>query len=142
MCALADEACIETPLSLAVNTLQLFFVSAFLSYGANPGQKNPETGSNSMHLLCSVDVRDPNSTLRNRWPRFGGYVVVESLFEIPKEKIEFDMKASQALIFELLLGHPNLDIEDENDDGNTTLGLRGIYLLYGSSSTPKQNSTG
>lgn len=119
---LRNEAGIETPLSLAVQTLQPFLVSAFLSYGANPGQKNPATGFNSLHLLCSVDVQDRESPLFKMWPRFGGYVVSRNT-DIPKEKIEFDKIASQALIFELLLSHSNLHIDDEDENGCTALDM-------------------
>lgn len=122
-CVLRNGPGIETPLSLAVQTLQPFSVSAFLSYGANPGQKNPATGFNSLHLLCDVDVRDRDSALFKSWPRFGGYVVSRNTSEIPKEKIEFDMKASQALIFELLVSHSNLHIDDEEGNGATALDI-------------------
>lgn len=117
---LRNEHGIETPLSLAVQTLQPFLVSAFLSYGENPGQKNPATGYNSLHLLCQVDVQDRDSALFKSWPRFGDYVVSRNT-EIPEEKIEFDMIASQALIFELLLSHSNLHIDDEDENGYTAL---------------------
>lgn len=76
----------ETPLLLAVRTLQPFFVSALLSYGANLGLKTPEKTMNLMHLLCSINFHDPDNTLYESWPRFGGYVVGEDLSEIPKRR--------------------------------------------------------
>lgn len=74
-----------------------------------------------MHLLCSVNVGDPDSSSAKAGRVLEAMSLLRVSSEIPKEQIEFDIRASQALIFELLLIHSSVDIEDEDDYGNRIL---------------------
>lgn len=92
----------ETPLQLAVRTLQPYIVCLLLAYGANPNWKHPWTGRNVLDTICRINVEEEEDV--REWAR-GCYT--EQDRPTYERKLE-DMKLAQRVILHLLLNCENM----------------------------------
>lgn len=104
----------ETPLPLAVRTLQPYLVCLLLSYGADPNWKHPWTGNSVLHTICHINVEEEDV---REWA-WGCYTAQDRPTYL--QKIE-DMKLAQRVILQLLLNCENIDLQAQDRNGHTPL---------------------